>query len=96
LTQECADSLGLHGDEHIFTVQLPKKFRVRSIIFFFTMFVTNHLKAPVSAYNGDSAQHTTKKKLLSLGPKIGTPSIAVEKAAKDDADDDNGVTETGA
>ena len=94
-TQECADSLGLHSDEYIFTIQLPKKFGVRSMFVYFAMRVTNHLKAPVSAYNADSAQRTTKKKLLSLGSKVGTPSILVERATKDVIEDDSGATGTG-
>lgn len=53
-------------------------------------------KAPVSAYNGDATQCTTKKKVLSLGgPKASKVSVAVEKPTEDITKSDGTALETG-
>ena len=53
-------------------------------------------KAPISAYNGDATQRTTKKKVLSLGgPKASKVSVAVEKPMDDIAKSDATALETG-
>ena len=79
LTQECADSIGPHSDQHMITVQLPKKFRVRSICVQCHTLVADSLKALASSYKIDTIQHTTKKKVLSSDLKHGTlPSKALE------------------
>lgn len=58
------------------------------------MMITNFLKTPVSAYNTESAQRTTKKKLLSSDPK-NSADVKLEKATKDVIENDNGIAETG-
>lgn len=82
LTQECADSIGPRSDQHMITVQLPKKFGVRSICVHYHTLVADSLKAPASSYEIDTVQRTTKKKVLSSDPKHGAlPDKALEVLA---------------
>jgi hypothetical protein len=45
---------------------------------------SDRFKVPSAAYNGDAAQHTTKKKALSLGSKNEARSIPVEKSVTEE------------
>jgi hypothetical protein len=67
------------SNQHIITVQLPKKFGVHSCDVCYHMPVTDCPKALASLYNSDTIQCTTKKRVLSSDPKLtAVPDKAIE------------------